>query len=183
MNNLFIAPHNDDETLFGAFTLIRFKPLVLVVTDSWLQYNRGENITAEQRRSETYEAMKMAGCPVFFGGIRDDVIDEWQVEHLLSRFDNLDMVYFPAEIEGGNEHHNLISRVAKKICLLKGWQYKQYMTYSKTQLYLVGTEESPPFGDAMQLKEKMLACYQSQAALPATAPHFEAVKEKSEWFT
>lgn len=180
---LFIAPHNDDEALFGAFTLIRYKPLVLVVTDSYIQQNRGEHITASERRSETYEAMKVADCPVFFGGIRDDVIDEWQVENLLSRFDNLDMVYFPAEVPNGNEHHNLISQVAKKLCLLKGWQYRQYMTYAKDQLYLVGTEEMFPTPEEREIKERMLNCYQSQLSLPATAPHFEAVKGKSEWFT
>jgi len=31
---LLLSPHNDDECLFAAYTLMREKPLVIVVTDS-----------------------------------------------------------------------------------------------------------------------------------------------------
>ena len=43
MSNLFISPHNDDETLFGAFTLCREAAdiQVVVVFDGHVQASRG----------------------------------------------------------------------------------------------------------------------------------------------
>ena len=58
---LFLSPHPDDETLFGAFTLMREKPLVVIITDSYIQQNRGENITPQQRFQESVNAMKILG--------------------------------------------------------------------------------------------------------------------------
>ena len=50
MKRLFLAPHDDDQILFGAFTCIRLKPDILVVTDSYIQPNRGETgCSAEER--------------------------------------------------------------------------------------------------------------------------------------
>ena len=48
---IFLAPHNDDETLFAAYTLMRYKPFVIIVTDSFIQPERGDTgCTAEIRR-------------------------------------------------------------------------------------------------------------------------------------
>lgn len=175
---LFIAPHNDDETLFGAFTLMREKPLVVIVTDSFVQQNRGENVTADQRWEETLEAMKILGCPVLRLGIRDDVIDEWMVKDKLGRFANFERIYAPA-VQGGNPHHDLIGEAAK---YLFGSRATQYSTYSKDALYIPGTFELVPTPEELDLKNKALECYKSQLALDATRPHFEAVKGKSEWY-
>jgi LmbE family N-acetylglucosaminyl deacetylase len=176
-NKLWVSPHSDDAVLFGAFTLMREKPLVLTVTDSWIQFNRGENITAEQRRLEDEEAMKVLGCSIVFGGIRDDVIDAWAVKDKLSRFRGFNGIYAPA-IQGGNEAHDLIGKVALEVF----GDVKQYTTYSATELYTTGKEEVKPDSREMLVKEAALNCYQSQIQLPATKPHFEAVKNRSEWF-
>jgi LmbE family N-acetylglucosaminyl deacetylase len=176
---LAISPHNDDAALYLAFTLMRKKPLVLTVTDAWKQFNRGENITSGQRWLEDIEAMKMLGCPLINGDIRDDVIDEWSVIHLLQRFKNFDQVYAPA-VQNGNPDHNLIAKVAKEIF---GDRCKQYTTYSETELYTTGSEEVKPTSEEIILKHNALNCYKSQINLPATKPHFDAVMGgKSEWF-
>lgn len=175
---LFLAPHSDDETLFGAFTLMREKPLVVVVTDSWIQFFRGENIMADQRWSETVEAMKILGCPVIRLGIRDDVIDEWSVKDKLSRFANFERIYTPA-VQGGNPHHDLIGEVTK---YLFGSRATQYATYDKESLYTQGNLEIVPTPEEIELKDKALACYVTQLNLEATKPHFEAVKGQSEWY-
>lgn len=175
---LWISPHNDDSVLFGAFTLIREKPLVLTVTDSFIQQNRGEKITPDQRRIEDIEAMKVLGCSIIFGGIRDDVIDDWALRVLFSKFKNFETVYIPAPIIPGNIHHNLISQVASEIFP----EAKQYMTYSATKLYMEGNEEVKPTPEELKLKDKALSCYVSQINLPATSPHFKAVEGHSEWF-
>ena len=175
--NLAIIPHNDDESLFLAFTLMREHPLVVIVTDSWMQYNRGTGITADLRWSETVKAMEILHCPVIRLGIRDDVIDEWFVRRELSKFVGFDKVYAPA-LQGGHTDHDVIAKVAKELfpsCI-------QYMTYSPTDLYTIGSHEIKPTPEELQIKEKVLMCYESQYSLSATKPHFEAVKGKSEWY-
>lgn len=175
---LFISPHNDDETLFGSFTLLREKPLVVIVSDSWLQFNRNEPITADQRWEETSRAMKVLGCSAIRLGIRDDVIDEWAIEDKLKRFTNFEKVFIPA-LQGGNPHHDMVSRVAQKIF---GDKIIKYMTYSATELYTTGSISVNPTPEELLLKDQALTCYESQINLPATAPHFEAVKGKEEWY-
>lgn len=176
---LFLAPHPDDETLFGAFTLMREKPLVVICTDSYIQQNRGENITPQQRFQESVNAMKILGCAVMRLGIRDDIISEQALMERLAWFKNFHTVYSPA-IQGGNPHHDLVGKVADQVF---GDKVKHYATYAKGEWFTPGTEEvSEIMSDEFELKEKALECYQSQINLPATRPHFEAVKGKPEWY-
>jgi LmbE family N-acetylglucosaminyl deacetylase len=178
-NVIFISPHNDDEALFGAFTLIRQKPLVVVVTDSHIQPNRGDvGCDAETRRQETIEAMKIAGCPVVFLGIKDTELTEEILRERLKPF-NPETVYAPA-IQGGNFQHDIVGKVAKE---LFGASCKFYTTYTKTELYTEGTVEIKPQHNELEIKDKMLACYKSQLALPSTKPHFDAVRGRSEWLS
>lgn len=173
---LFISPHNDDETLFGAFTLLREKPLVLIVTDSWIQYTRGEECTAEDRWQETLNAMKILKCPVVRGGIRDDVIGEDAVRELFEKFKNFDEVYAPAIITNGNPHHNLVGEIAMQVFRDK---LTRYATYAKDNLYVIGDKEIKPEPEEIALKNMAFSCYPSQ--LKINGAHFDAVKGKSEW--
>lgn len=177
-NSLFVSPHSDDSVLFGAYTLMRDKPLVLTVTSSFIQANRGENVTAQQRIQEDIAAMKILGCPIVFGQLRDDVLDSWGINNLLSKFNNFDKIYIPA-IMGGNNQHDLIGQVALKL-----WPKAiQYATYAKGEWKSKGKKEILPTKKELILKGKALDCYQSQLNLPATYPHFEAArKESSEWY-
>ncbi len=176
MNNaLWISPHSDDAVLFGAYTLMREKPLVLTVTSSFIQSNRGESVTSQQRRLEDIAAMKLLGCSIVFGQLRDDILDEWGIEHLLSKFHNFNKIYIPAVI-GGNPQHDLIGKVALKL-----WPKAiQYATYTKGEWKSKGTKEIRPNRKELEFKVKALNCYTSQLSLPATAPHFEAAGG-SEW--
>ena len=175
--NLFLSPHSDDAALFGAFTLIREKPLVVTVTDSWVQWNRGEKISADMRWKEDQEAMKILGCPILLLGVRDDAIHDDVVRNALYRFSGFDTVYAPA-IQGGNPHHDLIGRIAKEMFP----NVRQYATYTKENLTPIGNEGIIPTREEVDLKNKALQCYQSQLNLPATRPHFEAVFGRTEWF-
>jgi LmbE family N-acetylglucosaminyl deacetylase len=175
---LFLAPHNDDETLFGAFTLLRKKPLVVVVTDSWQQFLRTEGkITADQRWQETVEALKVLGCPAFRMGLRDDAIDIKTLKDRLQRFSGLSGVFAPA-VQGGNPIHDMVAQAALDVF----GDVKQYSTYAANQFYTPGKEEVLPSPEELERKEAALGCYHSQIELPATAGHFQAVKGKSEWF-
>jgi LmbE family N-acetylglucosaminyl deacetylase len=174
---IFLAPHNDDETLFGAFTLMRVKPLVIIVTDSYIQPERGDvGCTAEIRRQETIEAMKIAECPVLFLGIKDTELTEEVIRERLQYF-NPEQIYVPA-IQGGNAHHDLVGKVAMD---LFGKKCERYTTYTKTELYTTGNYEVKPTPVELEKKDRMMDCYNSQWELPSTLPHFKAVIGKSEW--
>lgn len=174
---IFLATHNDDETLYGAFTLMRVTPLVIVVTDSYIQPERGDfGCDAETRRKETIGAMKIAGCPVVFLGIKDTELTEEVLRERLKYF-NPEQIYVPA-IQGGNVQHDLVGKVAME---LFGDKCERYTTYTKTELYTTGNYEIKPTQVELDKKIKMLNCYESQLNLRSTLPHFMAVKGKSEW--
>jgi len=174
---ILLSPHNDDETLFAAFTLIRHKPRVIVVTDSYIQGNRGENITAEQRREETRQAMAILGCEVEFWGLRDDRLSATEIVHKCKALGTGHEVFAPA-VQGGNRQHDLVGRLAQQIFP----RLIQYTTYTLSEAWTRGSREIVPTEEERALKEKALACYQSQINLPATRHHFEAVMGKSEWY-
>lgn len=174
--NLFLAPHNDDETLFGAFTLMREKPHVVVLTDSYIQPNRGEvGCGPIDRMFETKKAMEILGCSYLQVGIRDDSFSQEVLGDILSRFHGFDKVYVPA-LQGGNIHHDLTCVVATKVF---GEKCKYYTTYTKTELYTKGKQEIVPTVEELELKNKAMECYTSQ--LRINGPHFDAVRGKSEW--
>ena len=177
--NLFLSPHNDDEVLFGAYTLIREKPLVLVITDGWIQYNRGDlGCHADIRRAETVAAMEILGCPVAFLGIRDTQLTEAGLTERIKDFERIgfEKIYAPA-IQGGNPQHDLIGKIAGQS--FSNCTY--YTTYTKTELWTKGEIEVVPTEEEKALKIKALECYKSQINLGATRPHFLAVINKSEW--
>lgn len=174
---ILASPHNDDETLFCALTCMREQLLVIIITDSFIQPERGDyGCTAEIRRKETIEAMKIAKCPVVFLGIKDTELTEEILRNRLKEF-KADLIYAPA-IQNGNPQHNIVGKVVKE---LFGDKCEQYMTYTKTELYTTGSREIKPTEAELEMKKQMLNCYQSQLLLPSTRPHFEAILNKSEW--
>jgi glycosyltransferase involved in cell wall biosynthesis/LmbE family N-acetylglucosaminyl deacetylase len=177
-DTIFLAPHNDDESLFGAYTLMRHKPLVVVVTDSYIQSQRGDKgCSAEERRQETIEAMKVVGCPVVFLGIKDTELTEEILRERLKGF-NPGTIYIPA-LQGGNRHHDLINKVA--LDMFGKNRCEQYCTYTKREFWTTGSWELTPTEQERELKNEMLDCYKSQLKLKTTIPHFAAVRNKSEW--
>lgn len=178
MNDIvFISIHNDDESLYGAYTLMRLKPLVIICTTSHIQPNRGDKgCDAYTRNQETLDAMKLAGCPVVFLGIKDTELTE---DILKERLRGLtpETIYVPA-IQGGNPQHDIVGKVGME---LFGRKCERYTTYTKTELWTKGGWEITPTQQEIELKNRMLDCYVSQLNLPSTAPHFAAVRNKSEW--
>tara|TARA_R110000868_G_scaffold135380_3_gene347871 strand:- start:1291 stop:2730 length:1440 start_codon:yes stop_codon:yes gene_type:complete len=176
---IFISPHNDDEALYGSLTLMRYRPLVIIVTDSFVQPLRGDvSCDAETRRKETIAAMKLVGCPVLFMGIPDNELTEEILRERLQGL-NPETIYIPAVHENGNPQHNLVGKVGLE---LFGKKCERYCTYVKGDFNIVkGSWEIIPTHPEMELKNKMLDCYKSQINLPSTKPHFDSVRGKSEW--
>lgn len=178
--SILFSPHNDDESLWCAYTIMREKPLVVIVTDSHIQTNRGEQgCDADTRWSETMEAMKILGVPVIRLGIKDFELDYHIFGTFLQRsLSGFDTIYAPA-IQEGNPQHDIIARACKAVF---GDNVVQYSTYKAGEWATKGDIEVIPTEEEFELKKKALECYKSQINLPSTKGHFEAsIAQKSEW--
>lgn len=169
---ILLAPHQDDAVLFSTFTILRERPLVLNVLNSYVQPARGyQNCDAETRVLEELNAVStVLGCEVGFMGYRDDS-PEWdaieQDLRIFSQYHGVTKVYAPQVQIGGHDHHNRVGVIAERVW---GSQVTYYMTYT-SRGKSIGAEVpyEPPW---VALKLKALACYESQIALPNCVEHF-----------
>lgn len=168
---LLLSPHNDDETLFASFTIMRERPTVCVVFDSFVQPSRGLGwCIADRRRAETEEALveltrheyEGTEVPVNFIGLSD------AVQHQLSTlgrilyvtFPNAEQVWAPAFEEGGHDQHNLVAQAAD---IAFPGKVTHYLTYVRGKgKSRNGMEVEPRSGDDIARKLRALACYTSQ---------------------
>lgn len=178
MRSLFLAPHNDDETLFGAFTLLAHKPDVVVVLRSQVQDDR-YGIKAVDREDETAAAMRVLGCEWKQLPWRDsdppwDVIESGFVPFR----HGYEVVFAPAAEEGGHDHHNALADLADRVW---GDRVQHYMTYTRE-----GKSEGRtlvPFDlEWITLKLRAMACYRSQIETREAGcfPHF--MRDMREWY-
>ena len=163
MNSIFLSPHNDDETLFGAFTLLRERPRVIVIFDGFAQGGRGIPITFQQRRFETKAACQILGCPPpQFACFRDDD-PTVTPNHIRSRVGQMidrlagKEIYAPAMEAGGHKQHNM---VAEAFGLVPG--VKRYLTYTDRGKSVRPNEVPILQPEWIGLKLKALAVYNSQ---------------------
>lgn len=180
MKKLALIPHNDDEALFLAYTLMREKPFVCIVTDAHIQKNRGEvGCDPDTRWNESKQAMNLLDCQVMRLGIPDFALNKAELANCLNVvFGEFDVVYAPA-LQGGNPHHDIISEVAKEIW---GNRVVYYSTYARGEWFTKGNKEIIPTEEEFELKKKALNYYQSQINLASTRGHFNAaIEAKSEW--
>ena len=160
--HLLVSPHADDETLFAAYTIIRLKPLVLIVTDD----DRTPEI-AHIRREESRQAMKILGADVKFLGVKESQFTPMS----LNEFDfECDLLFTPA-IQGGHIHHDQVGRYFKSGSI-------HYATYTKQSLIPYGNVEVIPTKEEMDIKNRALDCYKSQM----NNGHFEHVRNRSEFY-
>lgn len=171
--DLFLAPHNDDETLWGSWTILRYHPHVIVCLRSQVQENRGARITAAVRETETYQALRWLGDPTWEQWGYSDADPDWRdIEQRMGEFDlaypDLERVFAPAQEEDGHEHHDAIGYYARKVF---GDRVQPYLTYRRGYGRSVGTEV--PFEPSWPAKKlRALSCYESQIAEPSTAYWF-----------
>lgn len=163
---LFLSPHNDDAVLFGAFTVLRERPLVVTLLDSHKQAARG-GPTMRERRAEDERAMGILGAPLMFWEA-SDANPHWpDIEAQLRGFFNQpEMVYAPAPEAGGNGDHNAIGEMAGR--LFRNVTY--YMTYTKEGK---SSGVHVPFEpDWPARKIQALVCYSSQICRSDNVEHF-----------
>lgn len=166
---ILLAPHSDDEALFASFIIQRTGAHVVVVTDDSTHSAFG--ITAEKRREESQEAMKILGTTVEFLGIPES---ELSLDTIWLP-DTDGIVFAPAK-QGGHAHHDIVSEAARKAY---GNRVIYYTTYKKDMLVPYG--EMAVYGSPEETKKKKeaLSCYRSQLAI--NYPHFEAVEGTPEY--
>jgi len=175
---LLLSPHNDDECLFAAYTLMREKPLVIVVTDS--DAHLADGITAYQRREESIRACALLGVPVVFLGLKDGTLEQ-QKDNLRRRlepfaFQSWSHVYAPA-IQGGHKDHDALGDVVST--LFSPVSY--YATYAAGELFSPAGREIVPTPEEVERKNRALDCYPSQIQLAGPTSHFDAVRGTSEY--
>lgn len=167
---LFLSPHNDDETLFGAFTIMRERPTVCVVFDSYVQPSRGiRGCEAHIRKSETLLALReltegpFCVVPEVFlrlSDINDWTNDVYKISNTLSLFKQVEEVWAPAFEHDGHTHHNVVAQAAD---VAFPGKVTHYLTYTRTNgKSRSNVEVKPRTGDDIARKLKALACYKSQ---------------------
>lgn len=181
---IFVAPHTDDECLFGAFTLLREKPLVVIVYDGHVQAARGLGVRWDERRAETRRAMDVLGvASVMFLGLSDadPTVDVWRVRRaingILDNHRGVSEIYAPAIEERGHVQHNLVGAA------VEGPNVVRYLTYTDQGKSTNGKEVSILSPDWIEKKLRALACYKSQFSLDKRMgcwPHF--LREQTEYY-
>lgn len=179
---LFLAPHNDDETLFGAFTLMRHDPRVVVVLRSFVEETWDGGPTWEERETETHEALSVLGMTDCWDQLhaRDDDPDwDWVASTLTVMYEDVEHVWAPAIEEGGHAHHNAVGAIVSVVFPADRVTY--YLTYTHRRGRSIGGYKVPHDEKMMRLKEQALAKYASQIRLPQTRMQFDT--EQCEYYT
>lgn len=150
---IFLAPHNDDECLFGLDILIEEKPLVVIITHSTLQGDNGF-----ERALESYRAIKDLGLSICYLQIDEDKLTEETLAEKLGIFYTTDVVYIPKQSD--NSQHNLVRETAKKI-FRNTYEYDNYFNGS------ISKETKYP-----DIKREVLKHYKTQIENPMTKHFF-----------
>lgn len=177
VRKIILDVHGDDCALFSCWTLLREKPLVVVVYDSYAQPARGIPGTDYQtRRLETFEACAILGVECKFLGFSDadaSVNALTIAARLRSTFDfrPVDGLWAPAFEMDGHEQHNLVAMACSNLPIKPT---ARYLSYTRTRGKSTNGRKVP-IDDPKWIGKKLraLACYESQFQ-PATgcAPHF-----------
>ncbi len=176
MRKVFISPHNDDEALFGAFTIMRYREDVEVafVYDSYVQVNRGHiYCSTANRRAESLEALAAMGVSeqrVKFLGLRDDAdVNINEISGLIRQFSGAQL-WFPAYEDGGNKHHNAVSMAVRHS--LASPSKTAYLTYTDRGKSIGENLVVPSKWSDVAVKLIALSCYHTQIEIADCRPHF-----------
>ena len=167
--NLLLSPHNDDETLFAAYTCLRYKPLVFTCLRSFIEADWSNGPTWEVREKETAAACAILGCS-YVQSTMPDKTPDW--EALKRELENLEekpeYVFAPLSEPGGHPHHNAIGEVAREV-FPTVYYYSTY-THAGGKTTTGTLVEPEPGWEA--LKRQAMVCYASQATHPMTQAAF-----------
>ncbi len=169
---LFLSPHNDDETLFGAYTILREQPHVIVVLRSFVEASWEGGPPYHVRESETHRALEFLGAYDYEQWEYRDSNPPWEeIEERLSALEDVTNVWAPAPELGGHEHHNMLGELASVV--FPADRVTHYLTYTHGNGKSTDGIVVPTTHEWEKLKRKALKEYKSQRQLPQTRMHFE----------
>lgn len=151
MSSVLFSPHNDDEALFCAFTILRHRPRVVVCYGS-----SGDYGDSETRAAETRDAMTILG---------GDPVEQWSGGDLVAQMRDLDQQLRPSFVFAPSRrcsHPDHIA-VAEAAVFVFGDKVRAYQTYDEHGKVAAGrcVEFEPEWVGA---KLRALARYESQIA-------------------
>jgi hypothetical protein len=179
--NIFLAPHNDDETLFGAFTISREKPLVIVVFDP-----HPRSGDPDTRMNESSFALTVLGAKRFIqGSIEQDPADARVVSHekvtqiqaMLRELDEMERperVWAPATEPCGNAEHVAVGEQARVVF---GDRVTHYHTYHAGKKVALGVQVA---ATPVQIRLKLLALAAYKTQHERATRHF--LEDLREWY-
>lgn len=162
MTHVFLAPHPDDDALFGAFTILRFKPLVVCVL-----------ACGTARETEFRNACDALGVPHDQWPYPETAPDWQAIRDRIEALD-ADVIYAPAWAALGNRDHNQIAQIADDTHPGRVIHYCTYTSEGKQTGTPVAYEP-----EWVPLKLRALACYPTQSGHPSHAPHF--IRDQTEY--
>lgn len=167
---LLLAPHDDDETLFAAYTCIRHRPVVITCLRSFVEASWPDGPTWEEREPESAAACAILGCWQVHLPYPDDAPPWDEVRAAIASYGPADVVWAPLPEEpGGHPHHNAIGEMARELFPGRVAFYSTYRhVLGKTTR---GTLVEPEPGWE-QVKRRAMACYVTQATHPNTQAAF-----------
>lgn len=158
--DVLFAPHADDESLFAAFTLIRYRPRVVICCPSVRDY--GETAV---RTAESAEAMTLLGA---------GPVDQWDGVDLAAQMRAFDARLRPARVwapsrQTAHPDHLAVAVAADAVF---GARVTHYHTYSAAGKVRDGA--LVPFEPGWQaMKRQALTCYRTQRDHPRAATFFQ----------
>jgi glycosyltransferase involved in cell wall biosynthesis len=159
MTSVLFAPHNDDETLFAAFTILRYRPRIVICFPSSGDY--GNTAT---REAETREAMTILG---------GEPVEQWHGGNLREQMAELDQRIKPGTVFAPSRrcsHPDHIA-VAEAAVSVFGSRVAAYQTYDDSGKVTAGrcVEFEPEWVGA---KLRALTRYESQIRHPRAHQFF-----------
>jgi len=162
-----ISPHCDDETLFASYTIMREKPIVVILTFPTLQGDNGY-----ERIMESYKAMKLLGSPVMFLNIPEDKFNEELLRTKLGKLGITNQEVIVPHLDGGHEHHDITHRVTTEMFT----NVSYYRTYGQGETRAIGFDVEAT-DEEKELKQQAMNCYKTQINNPLTAHYFTNLHE------